>query len=337
MSWLLFFFSAGVIVIAGTALSRYGDEIAEHTGLGGLWIGVLLMAGATSLPELFTSMSAAWLEAPDLAAGDLFGAVMTNMLTLGLIDLAYRHRQVWRQATLEHALAAALAMVLTGLAALFVLLRLNWSLWGVGLDTLALAGIYLLGMRVVYRQEDVKRQERQRDRVVEAMEAEAVGRGSRRALRRASFGFIVAAGALLIAAPLLAGSAKTIASETGISTTFLGSTLVAVVTSLPELVSSLAAVRLGAYDLAVGNLYGSNAFNMAALFAADVAYRQGPLLSAVDQAHIVTALWGILLMNLGLMGIIYRAEKRYVLIEPDSMLMLVGVALGFWLLYRFSG
>ena len=74
MPWVLFSVSAVVIVLAGTRLSRYGDEIAELTGLGRLWIGVVLMAAATSLPEVFTTMSTGWLNAPDLAAGDLFGS-----------------------------------------------------------------------------------------------------------------------------------------------------------------------------------------------------------------------------------------------------------------------
>lgn len=98
-----------------------------------------------------------------------------------------------------------------------------------------------------------------------------------------------------------------------------------------------AAVRLGAYDLAVGNLFGSNAFNLAALFIVDVAYRQGPLLSVVSSTHVLTALWSILLMNVGLMGIIYRAEKRFMLIEPDGFLMVLGYGLGMWLLFRIGG
>ena len=118
------------------------------------------------------------------------------------------------------------------------------------------------------------------------------------------------------------------------SATFIGTSLVAITTSMPELVTALAAVRLGAFDLAVGNLFGSNAFNMAAFFFADAAFREGPLLSAVDPAHALTALWSILLMNVGLMGIMYRVEKRYLLIEPDSMAMIVGYFLGLWLLFR---
>lgn len=142
---------------------------------------------------------------------------------------------------------------------------------------------------------------------------------------------------ILVAAPLLAESAKEIAETTGISTTFIGTSLVAITTSLPELVTTFAALRLDAFDLAVRNLFGSNAFNIAVLFLTDVAYGKGPLLAAVASTHVVTAFVSMLLMSVGVMGIIYRAEKRFVLIEPDSVLMIVGYALGMWLLFRIGG
>jgi cation:H+ antiporter len=331
MAWLMFAGSAAVIVVAGTRLSRYGDRIAELTGLGRLWIGTVLLASATSLPEVFTTVSAGLLDAPDLAAGDLFGAGMSNMLTLGLIDQLHRSKRVWQQAAFEHTLVAALAMVLTGLAAFFILFRANLEHAGLGLGSLLLLLLYVLGMRLVFRQEDVKRRQREQEVLAEAEDGRL---RTRAALRKAMLGFAVAALALLVAAPLLAGSAKEIAARTGITTMFIGTSLVAITTSLPELVTCLAAVRLGAFDLAVGNLFGSNAFNMAAFAFADLAYREGPLLSAVSPAHVLTALWSILLMNLGLMGIIYRVEKRYFLIEPDSFVMIFGYFLGLWLLFR---
>ncbi len=341
MPWVIFALSAVVIVLAGTKLSQYGDQIAEHTGLGGLWIGVLLMAGATSLPEVLTTMSAAWINAPNLAAGDLFGAVMTNMLTLGLIDLFYRQKRVWQQAALGHTLVASLAVFLVAMAGLFVTIQSQAQVFGVGLASLALFLLYVLGMRVVYRQEDVKRREKEREKVVEAEEAkeakEEKVRSRKAGLRRASIGFAGASLALLVAAPFLASSAQAIAELTGIGATFIGTTLVAITTSLPELVTAFAAVRLGAFDLAVGNLFGSNAFNMSAFFFADLAFPSGSLLGAVTTAHAVTAMIGILLMNLGLMGIIYRVEKRYFFIEPDSLLMIVGYGLGIWVVFQVGG
>lgn len=334
MAWIIFFLSAAIIVVAGTKLSHYGDRIAEHSGLGRLWIGVVLMAAATSLPEVFTTVSAGWLNAPDLAAGDLFGAGMSNMLTLGLIDLLHRQKRVWQQAALGHALTAALAMALTGLAAFFVLLQINVTHLGVGLGSLTLFLLYVLGMRLVFRQEDMERRQREQGKLVEGSIATRNEVSRAVELRRAIIGFSLGALALLVAAPFLAWSAARIADETGTSATFIGTSLVAITTSLPELVTCIAAVRLGAFDLAVGNLFGSNAFNMAAFLFADLAYRDGGLLGSVSSAHALTALWSILMMNIGLMGIIYRAEKRYLLIEPDSLLMIVSYVLGLWLLFR---
>jgi len=156
----------------------------------------------------------------------------------------------------------------------------------------------------------------------------------RKELRRAFIGFGLATLALLVAAPFLAGSAREISEESGVSTTFVGTALLGITTSLPELVTAIAAVRLGAFDLAVGNLFGSNAFNMAAFFFVDVAFSGEPLFNAVSDAHAMTALWSILLMSAALMGIIYRVEKRYMLIEPDSLAIILGYCLGLWFLFQ---
>jgi cation:H+ antiporter len=246
----------------------------------------------------------------------------------------HRQKRVWQQAALEHTLTAALAMVLTALAAAVILMPAHVVYLGVGLGSTMVFILYVLGMRLVFRQEDMKRRLREQEAVVEARGRSDQAVTRRIELRRALLGFGLGALALLAAAPLLAWSAERIATDTGVSQTFIGTSLVAITTSLPELVTSVAAVRLGAFDLAVGNLFGSNAFNMAAFFFADAAYREGALLGSVSPAHALTALWSILMMNVGLMGIIYRAEKRFMLIEPDSVLMIVSYAVGLWLLFQ---
>jgi cation:H+ antiporter len=242
---------------------------------------------------------------------------------------------VWQQAALGHTLTATLAMVLTALAAFFVLLRVEVVHFGVGFESVILLILYVLGMRLVFRQEDMARRQLEHKAVVKGLAEEPGSDGSRRdALRYAVRGFSIGALVLLVAAPVLAWSAERIAEESGMTATFIGTSLVAITTSLPELVVSISAVRLGAFDLAVGNLFGSNAFNMAAFFFADLAYRGGGLLSTVSSTHALTALWAIIMMNIGLMGIIYRAERRFRLIEPDSLLMIVVYVLGLWLLFN---
>jgi len=156
----------------------------------------------------------------------------------------------------------------------------------------------------------------------------------RKDLQDAFVGFGLATLALLVAAPFLAGSAQEIAEQSGISTTLIGTTLLGITTSLPELVTAITAVRLGAFDLAVGNLFGSNAFNMAAFFFVDVAFSGGPVFNTITDVHAMTVLWSILLMSGGMMGIICRVEKRYLLIEPDSLAIILGYCLGLWLIFQ---
>jgi cation:H+ antiporter len=148
-------------------------------------------------------------------------------------------------------------------------------------------------------------------------------RPSSRELRPVVMRFAVAAAVILVAGPVLARSAEEIAVESGLGLTFVGATLIGITTSLPELVACIAAVRIGAHDLAVGNLFGSNAFNMAALLIVDVAYTPGPLLPAVDPSQAVAAVGAILLMALALSAIVHGAETRVRKLEPDAVLLLV--------------
>jgi cation:H+ antiporter len=317
---LVFVASGAVVVLAGTRLARHADSIAEATRLGRLWIGSVLLAAATSLPELTTDVSAVRLGAADLAVGDLFGSSMANMLILALVDLLPPRRRVLRRATLDHALSASLAISVNALAAVLVVLRPERTLLSVGPGSLLLPLVYLAGTRAVYRQA-----------LREGPAAEAEG-PARPVLSRAVRGFSLAALAVFVAAPAFAWSAKGIAEVTGLGNTFVGTWLVGVSTSLPELVASVAAVRLGAFDLAVGNLFGSNAFNMAIFFALDAA-QPGSLFAAIDPSHALSALFAVILMSMGVAAIVYRAERRFAMLEPDSLLMVLTYGLGIWLLY----
>jgi cation:H+ antiporter len=137
---------------------------------------------------------------------------------------------------------------------------------------------------------------------------------------------------MLLAAPLFAWSAKGIAEASGLGHAFMGTWLVGLATSLPELVASLTAVRLGAWDLAVGNLFGSNAFNMSLFFALDAA-QPGSLFAAADPDHAITALCAVVLMSLGLSAIVYRAKRQHALLEPSSWLMVAAYAATIVVLY----
>jgi cation:H+ antiporter len=321
--WVGIFLVAGaVVVVAGTTLARSGDQIATQTGLGGLLVGMLLMAGATSLPEIATDMSAALEGAPDLAVGDLFGSSMANMAILAFIDLAHRGR-VWPSVGLGHARLASIAIGLTAMAVLAILVPSGIAIGWVGLDTILIVAAYVAAAAWMSRSGGEGSRARESSGEILAPTGWSGPEEARHSLRYEVARFGAAALAILVAAPFLALSGKGIADETGVGQTFLGAMLLAITTSLPELVASLAAIRIGAYDLAVGNLFGSNAFNMTILFAADLAYLPGPILVAVDPAQVIAGVGAILLMAIALAAVVHGTRTRILRLEPDAVLVLV--------------
>jgi cation:H+ antiporter len=136
-------------------------------------------------------------------------------------------------------------------------------------------------------------------------------------------GFAIATAVLVVITPQLARSSKEIGEITGLGSGFVGTTLLATVTSLPETVAVVAAARIGAYDMAVGNLFGSNVFNMFALGVADVFYTQGRFLGAIDPTFALVGMLGLLLTLLALIGNIARVERRLGFVEADALLILV--------------
>jgi cation:H+ antiporter len=151
-------------------------------------------------------------------------------------------------------------------------------------------------------------------------------------LSRAAIGYAASAFGILLAAPILASAAEGLAVETGLGGTFVGTTLVAFSTSMPELVTTFAAVRAGAFDLAAGNIFGSNAFNMIILLPAD-GFFDGSLLAAASSTHEVTGVCVILATSLATLGLLYRPERRYWLIEPDAASVIVVVLASLGLVY----
>jgi len=321
MTWLIFLLSAAAIVIAAIKLAQYGDVIAVRTRLGGLFIGTLLLAGATSLPELLSAINAVSQGSPNLAAGSMFGSNLFNMFMLALLDLINQQARILRRVAMNHALTASLATLLIGLAVFSILSGIDFRIGWFGWDSLLIIGAYLAGARLIQNQGGTPPTE---------LPANQTGIPS---LRKALAGFGLATGVLIVVAPWLVRSAGQIADSTGLSAGFVGATLLAITTSLPELVATIAAVRVGAYDLAVGNLFGSNIFNMFALGLTDLFFVQGRFLGNIDPAFAVVGLLGLLLTSLGLIGNLARVERRLWFVEVDALFILVGYFLAMWFLY----
>ncbi len=326
MVWIKFVISAVVIVLAADQLAKYGDIIAVRTRLGGMFIGILLLAGATSLPELLTSVSAINQGTPNLAAGNLLGSNSFNMLLLALIDILYRKKRILRNAALKHALSGSLAIVMIGIVLFFILAKIDFRIGWVGIDSLIIIGFYVLAVWLIQKSSPIS--------AVSEVNTEEQGKMS--SLAKGVIGFVLAAAVLVFITPWMVRSANEIAEITGLGTTFIGTTLVAIVTSLPELVTTLAAVKIGAEDMAIGNLFGSNMFNMFAIGLTDVFYTEGNFLSAISPDFLLVAVTGLVMTGFGLIGNLAKLEKRIWFIELDALALLLFYILSTWLLYTRS-
>jgi cation:H+ antiporter len=146
-------------------------------------------------------------------------------------------------------------------------------------------------------------------------------------------GFLAAAVILGVDTPVMTDSSMEIAEVTGLGATFIGSTLVAAVTSVPELVTSLAAVKMGVPDMAIGNLFGSVMFNIFALGMTDLFYTQGRFLAALSPSFQLVSMLGLIMTSLALIGNLAKLDRKIGIFELDSLGLIVTFFAGMYLLY----
>jgi cation:H+ antiporter len=319
--WLSFVACTAAIVYSGTKLAKYGDVIAEKTGLGRTWIGVVLMASVTSLPELATGVSSVtYAGVPDIAVGDILGSCVFNMLILACLDALCRPVPMCARAHQGHIISAGFGILLLSMVSMSLVFRqyspqLGW----IGLYSLLFVILYFIAMRIVYTYE--------KKRIAGFVKEVAIE------MKSAVTNYVVNALVVITAAMFLPKIGEGIAQSTGLGQTFVGNILIAIATSLPEVAVSLAAVRMDAVDLAIGNLFGSNLFNIFILFVDDLFYVKGPLLSFVNQTHLISALSAIGMTTVAVIGLTYRAERKPLLLAWDSFSILVLYLVNLMLLY----
>ena len=307
MIWAQFVVCTALLVIAAGTLSRYGDALAEKTGLGRTWMGAVVLAGATSLPELVSGTSAvAWLDAPNLAVGSIFGSCLFNLALIAIMDLVYQPGLILVNVQEGHILSAGLGVLLTGVASANILLGPTFNrpaFLGVGVTSLIIVVLYLAAMRLIFFFEKRRQVEFQAER---AEKLEYAHIPAARAYLMFGLGVL----AVLILGVWLSSIADQIAETTGLASSFVGNLFLAASTSLPEVAVSLAAVRLGALDLAVGNVLGSNLFNIAIIPVYDLAYRSGSLWANLQPVHAFAGLMVVAMSSVAIVSLIYRTSPK---------------------------
>lgn len=321
-SVIVFVAAAGAITICGVRLTRLADQLADRTGWGEAILGGVFLAGVTSLPDFAATLTAAAGGFAQLAMSNVLGSISVNLAFLAVGDLVYR------KANLEHAAASQSNLTQATLSVVLLVLPLiamtvpavYW--WGVHPVTPVLVAGYLFGYRMVRDAHSVPMwtPKRTADTVEDLPEA-AAGQGRRMSVLWLEFaGFAVL---IAIAGWALMSAAETIATETRLTESAVGALLTGVFTSMPELVTTIAAIRYGALTLAVGNILGTNCFNMLVIAAADAVYSGGSIYHAVAWQEQLWALVAILMTAVLLLGFLYRERVGFARIGFESSLVLV--------------
>lgn len=336
-AWLAFAGLAAAIAFLGYRLSLYAEVLAQKLNLNRSWVGAILLATVTSLPELMSGISAVSIaNEPDLAVGDLFGSCAFNLLIIFIIDLFSRKRMIFDESSRGHVLTAGIGIILLSFAGLGMVLSregITLQLWHVGGPVLMLPIFYLIGMRMLYLFDSKNEVEVQNSRDM-PQHLQALAKLPTKII---VWRYLFAALGVVAVGILLPIVAEEIVRIMGWNSAFVGTMFLALATSLPELTVCLAVLKFGSIDLAISNVLASNLFNIVILTIDDMFYTEGPILQHTSPTHIVTVFSAIMMTGLVLLGLIYHPRKRILnLVSLLSILILIVYTVNMALLYSLS-
>ena len=303
--WSQFFACLLLVGYGGVKLTVYGDAIADKTGLGGNWIGFLLIGIVTSVPELASGLSAVTLtEAPDLAVGAIFGACIFNLAIIVILDLLYRRDSIYHCASQGHILSAAFGIVMIGFSGLGMNMALNGKVVAVGhigVYSPVILVLYLVAVYTVFSYES------RQIKLYTEQEPDAFPNLS---LSAVIIRYTAAALVVIVTGICLPMVAKQIAVIMHWQESFVGTLLVAFITTVPEMTVAVTAVRIHALDMAIGGIFGSNLMNNAILAVEDIVYQHGPIFSKISPVHTVSVATSLIMTGFAIIGLFFRPEQR---------------------------
>lgn len=320
---------ATIIFLAGKRLSFYGDLLAELTGLGKAFIGLILMAAVTSLPELMVGISSsAIIESADLAVGDIVGSCAFNLGILSIMDVfTPKARPLFTNVSQSHVLAASFGILLIVLVGFGLFLQDDMILTpSIGLTSISFAFMYFVAMKTIYNYQ----KEHPSIEVSNHTESNSL------TLRQVILRYAGFASIIIVAALALPYFAEHIAESTGLGQSFVGTFFLAISTSLPEIAVSLAAIRMGSPDMAVGNLLGSNIFNVFILFIDDLAYTKGHLLKDASDANLISVFFVVMMSVVAIIGFIFPSREKKIFMAWDTLVILILYIANVILLYKIT-
>lgn len=333
MVWVKFAVCIIIIIIAGTKTTRYADIISQKTGLGRIWIGMLLLGIVTSMPELITGVSSITIVGdagvPDLGVGTLLGSCIFNLSIIAIIDILNKHTPVLNQASLRHLNSAGIGILIFIVIALTSGFRDTigtWSFGWVGIPGIVILLIYLIGAWKTQNSERNYQQSSAEEDIKNSNKTESIKEEVLiEDIKWLWPKFILGALGIIGAGIWLSFVGDEIATSTGWDTSFVGSLLLAISTSMPELIVAISAFRMGAVDLAVADILGANMLDITYIFLLDVIYSRGLIMSSVSTTHTITAIIGIIMTVIVILGIRFKTKKKTFYFSSWYGILLIGL------------
>jgi len=326
VNMLLFGAAAAGVWIAGTRLSIYAEEISDRRRIGKALMGLIFLAGATSLPEIVTTITASLENNAALALNNLFGGIALQTAILAAADGAARNAPLTHfPRKLTPVLEASSLVILLALLQGIIILGDRPLALQIGIGTVVLTVAYLFSIYFLRRFD--KRDAWLPVALPEESDVD-VGLGWIARLRdvtsqKLTLGFLLAAAAVLTFGVLLVETADALAVQTGLGSSFVGVTLLAASTSLPELSTTIMAVRLRSYTMAISNIFGSNLIMVVLVLPADIFYRPGPILAQIDPTASFALISGLMVTVIYIVGLVVRSNRQIFGLGLDSAAVLV--------------
>lgn len=353
---LSFLVAAAVVWFCGSKLSAIADQVAEKTGIGRAIIGVLLLGGITSLPEIATTISAALQGQPGMAVSNVLGGVSMQVTLLAFADFWLRKKPLSTSTSnISIIIQGLLVVVLLAFTSVFILLP-SVAVFHVGIESVLIFLLFIISIHIIhkysrylwvsYESSSINQiQEKMSNLSTSLKEIKQQAKTSHKSKQRVSLavafkknGFILflLSGLILVAGFVVVRTSEVIADLSGISTSFAGFLLIAITTSLPEISSVASSVKLKRFDLVYSNIFGTNLFDIALLFVADLLYAGGPIFDAVNSFAIIAAVLGIILTCIFLLEIGTKSRKTILGIGYGSAVVIIVYLAGVLTLFYFQ-
>jgi cation:H+ antiporter len=335
--FLVLIFAAGAAAtwIAGVSLAKSTDALDNRFGLGDALGGMVLLSIAGTLPEVAITVSAVMQGHLGLAAGNLIGGIAIQTMVLIICDITAGRKSAltYLVGSLIPVLEALLVVLVVSIVLMGALLKPSVAIGGVSPASIAIVVVWLCGIIVI-------------NRFRKSPDWEAVAPGSQpgrphrrvehatvatphtgTSTRRVVFYFLAACAVTLVAGVFLQVAGSDLAGRAGINGVIFGATVLALATALPEISSGIGAVRLGDHGLAMGDIFGGNAFQVCLFLVADLIATK-PVLPTAGNQNSWLAILGIGLTSVYAIGIIFRPKRCYLRLGADSIFVVALFALG---------